>query len=98
MVEQDLSPEIVSVLEEYADNLDKHAAALESSFPDAPASYSAFADQMRAQAEIARTWADSNTTTKNLVEAVDKPLGDYAAADAVIADLQERCAPWELLS
>jgi len=98
MVEQDLSPEILSLLEEYSDNLDKYAAALESSFPDAPASYGAFADQMRAQAEIARTWADSNTTTKNLAKALEKPLGDFEVADAAIADLQERCAPWELLS
>ena len=98
MVEQDLSPEILSLLEEHSVNLDKYAAALESSFPDAPASYSAFADQMRAQAEIARTWADSNTTTKNLTQALDKPLGEGEAAEAAIADLEERCAPWALLS
>ncbi len=98
MVEQDLSPEILSLLEEYSVNLDKYAAALESSFPDAPASYSAFADQMRAQAEIARTWADSNTTTKNLPEATSEPLGDYETVDAAVADLEERCAPWVLLS
>jgi hypothetical protein len=98
MVEQDLSPEILSLLEEYSGKLDTYAAALESSFPDAPASYSAFADQMRAQAEIARTWADNNSTTKNLTEAISEPLGDYETVDAAVADLEERCAPWVLLS
>ena len=55
MAEQDLSPEILSLLEDYSDNLDQYAADLESSFPDAPESYITLAGQWRAQADIART-------------------------------------------
>ena len=92
-----ITPEVKTGMEELATKTDGYADDLESGIPDAPPAFAKFAGVMRQEAEVLRTWPETNTTTDGLAAALDAVTTSDAATKGfqdVITDLESRCAPW----
>ena len=84
-------------MEDLASKTEGYADDLESGIADAPPAFATLAGVLRQEAEVLRTWPQSNTTTDGLAAALDAVTTSEASSKAfqdVITDLETRCAPW----